>query len=251
MGVPSVAHLQDIQTDATIVASRAAPGENMPVRVRLSNFGDASRADGTITYAIVDSDGREVQSESETVAIETTATFIHSLLLPNSIQPGQYTVRVFVSYRGQQAPAVSSYPFTVERKIAGIFESDLLRYGIIALVSVLFVLGLVWIFEKYHHRAVARHDYSEIESKDRIYYEMVSDIIQQMRLHEGDKALLMAAKIPGLSIDTASGRVSHVEKDPATVVASLVSEYESVFGKHINLSLKGMNGRAIVKSGSR
>jgi hypothetical protein len=247
--IPLVSHAQSIQANSAIVSARIAPGESMPVRVQLSNFGSSSRVDATITYQVTDSTGLTVVSENETVAVETTATFIHTLTLQANTLPGSYKLLVSVAYSGQIAPAVSSYQFTVERKILGVFISDFLKYGFITLVSILFVLGLVWIFERYHHNRQLGHDYSHVPSKTRIYYEIIGDVIQQMRLHEGDTALKMATEVGGLHIDPNTGKVIEIDGDPATVVASLVSEYEQVFGKKINLSFaKNANGKAMVKA---
>jgi predicted phage tail protein len=219
----------------------------MPVRVQLSNFGSQARADTTATFSVLDSNGREVVTEKETVAVETTSTFTHSLMLPPDISPGHYEVQVSIVYQGQQAPAVSSYQFSVERKFAGIFVSDLLKYGLIALLSILFVLGLVWIFEKYQH-STQSHEYSHIPQQTRVYYEIVSDIIYQMRLHEGDAALRIAQETPGLKIDE-DGKVTMLAGDPAAIVASLVSEYKNAFGKKVNLCFgKRASCKAIVKS---
>ncbi len=249
--IPFIASAQDIYTDAFVVAPRSAPGESMPVRVSLSNFGSSTRADAIITYAVVDSVGHEVLSDTETVAVDTTASLIHYVLFPRSIQPGSYTMRVSVVYQGQQVPAVSSFQFLIERKIFGIFMSDFLRYGFISLMTLLLILGLVWIFEKYHHRTKIIHDYSEVPSKNRIYYQITADIIQQMRIHEGDKALDMVAQLPTLMINPNSGEVTSIIGDPAATIASLVVEYEKMFGKRVSLALgKKMQDHAIIKSKS-
>lgn len=220
----------------------------MPVSVHLSNFGSATRADATVTYTVIDVQKNVLLSTTETVAVETSASFLHTLLLPRNIAPGQYTVQVSVTYAGQEMPAVSSYQFIVERKIGGFFISDLIRYGLFGLAGMLVVLYMVWLSEKYRHATRRVHDYSDIPSTQRMYYEIISDIIQKMRVHEGDKALSMAGQLPGLVVNDESGEVINISGDPATIMASLVSGYEETFGKRINLSLKkSATGYAIIK----
>jgi hypothetical protein len=246
--VPWVTNAQNIHADSAQSSTRSAPGENVSVRIQLSNFGSENRADARVTYSVIDAAGHTLATESETEAVETTSTFIHSFALPQSIEPGHYyTMQVSVAYQGQQTPAISSYQFFVERKVFGIFISDLLQYISIVLVTIILILGLVWIFERYHHRRNLPDTYSNIPAKVRVYYEIVGDIIHQMQLHEGDSALEIANTIEGLHIEN-TGKVSELRGDPAVIVATLVSEYEKTFGKHVNFCLgKNTNCRALVK----
>ncbi len=248
-GVPSATSAQEVQTEVLVSAPRVAPGESMSVRVRLSNFGSSSRVDAVIQYTVVDAAGEDVISNTETAAVETTASLVHTFTLPHSIEPGKYSMQVSIFYPGQQTPAVSSYHFIVEPKLLGIFRSDFLRYGIIALVAALFVLGLVWIFDRRLPRISADQDYSNVSKKEQVYYEIISDVIQQMRVHEGDRAVDMATKITGLTVDNNTGRVNHIQGDPALVVASLVASYEKNFAKKVNFSLGRKSlSKAIVKT---
>src|SRR5258708_1695569 len=232
-GNPLAGMAQDIQTNTLVVAPRAAPGESMPVTVRLSNFGLNQRADVTITYAVLDSLDHILVSENETVAVETTAVYARNILLPATLIPGNYTLKVTASYLGQQVPAGSSYQFKVERKIAGIFSSDLFNYGAVALAGIVLALGLTWLFKR--PRAIERpspHS-SKIPRKGRVYYEIIAGVIQEMRLHEGDAALSLARAVSGLKLDE-EGNIRTIAGDPALIVASLVSQYEKVFGKRMN-----------------
>jgi hypothetical protein len=69
-----------------------------------------------------------------------------------------------------------------------------------------------------------------------------------MRTHEGDKALSMAAQIPGLTINNDTGRVLGLTGEPASIVAALVSNYEKRFGKRVNFAFgKNMRERAAVR----
>lgn len=245
--MPGVARMQDIQTDTQVSAPRIAPGESMPVRVKLSNFGSNARSDVVLTYDVISPDGKIVHTENETYAVETTASFIHTLTLPQDIVSGHYTVSVSIAYTGQKSPAVASYPFTVERKIGGIFVSDLMLYGGIACASVLFASAVAWVVTR-RGSPVGTEDYSDVPHEARIYYEVIGDIIRAMRTHEGDKALIMATQTPGLKINADTGRVLRLTEDPASVMAHLVREYEKQFGKRVNLAFgKNIKEHATVR----
>lgn len=124
----------EVKTSSANLVTRVAPGELLPVSVKLVNFGGGRRVDVTIDYYILNEKGDIVLTEKETVAVETTASFIKILQIPRDIQPGQYTAESSITYQGQKVPATANYQFTVERKIAGMFVSQFLIYGVITLI---------------------------------------------------------------------------------------------------------------------
>jgi hypothetical protein len=240
---------QELQTGNNALATRVAPGESLPLSTRLSNFGSNERVDVTIRYEIFDAKESLVLSQSETVAVETSASYLTHVQLPATMAPGLYSARISIIYNGQKVPATATQQFTVERKIFGIFESDFILDSLI-LLAVALVALLVGLVVRRYRRAgqFAAQEYPDVPKDVRVYFEIVSDAIQQMRYHEGDAALDIAAKIPGLSIDAATGRVLAISADPAAVIAATVSEYEKAFGKKLNLSFVGKGeSRAIVR----
>jgi hypothetical protein len=203
------------------------------------NFGSQQRVDVTLTYKIFDSGNQEVFSQTDTVAVETTASFVKQIQLPYDFAPGQYSLVSNLLYQGQMAPATSRFAFTVERKFFGLFLGDLLWLcGIIAFIFV-GNAALIWILRApIQRRGFAMHDYSDKPREERIYYEIVSDTIAQMRQRAGDRALDVALRTEGLMIDGKTGRVLRLTENPAKVVAGLVSGYEKAFGKKVSFSLR-------------
>lgn len=217
--------------------SKVAPGELLPVSVKLSNFGGGKRVDVLVKYSILNSSGTEIYSTSETVAVETTASFIKSVEVPADAAPGTYTAKTAVIYPGQLTPATTQFPFTVERKILGIFQSGFILYGsIVLVVSILLVLLGRFLVKRRVSRFVP-FDYSNIPHYQRTFYEILSDTIMQMRGRVGDDALLIAANIDGLKINE-KGRVLAMTQSPAKIIATLVSEYEKRLGKKVSFSLR-------------
>ncbi|MDO8548224.1 MAG: hypothetical protein Q7R71_00960, partial [bacterium] len=234
---PGFLTAQVLQTGSGALTTRVAPGEPLPLAVRLSNFGNNLRVDVSIKYEILDSRDLLVLSQTETVAVETSASYIKQIALPGSIAPGLYTARTSIFYNGQRVPATASQQFTVERKIYGIFVSDAITGGaILFAVAVLSVLAGLLYRRQRRESLFLPHDYSNIPKEARIYYEILSDAIQQMRYHEGDRAVDIAAKTPGLDIDTTNGKVLSITQNPSQVIASIVSQYENTFGKKLNLA---------------
>jgi len=220
-------------------ASRVAPGDLLPISLKLSNFGGGMRVDALIAYSILDATGREISSTSETVAVETTASFIKSVQIPFDTAPGTYTALTSVTYAGQLTPAISRFSFRVERKILGLFQSDFLLYGGASSIITICVLLLSYILVERRRKArFTPFDYSGISKDRRTFYEILSDTIMQMRQRVGDDALVIASRTAGLTIDPETGRVLALTEPPGKVIAALVSEYERFLGKKVSFSFR-------------
>lgn len=238
-------HSAEVEASGGSFVLRVAPGETLPVSLKLLNFGGSRRIDVSVTYEIFDRNEVRVLREVETVAVETTASFVKKLPIPVNTSPGAYTARTSILYPGQVAPATSQFGFTVERKIVGIFISQLLLYAGITLgVGILFGLVGRFLIHRIRRSRVKPYDYSDVSKEDRLYYELVSDTIMQMRLRVGDDALLMAKTITELEIDS-EGKVLNITKNPAKIMALLVLLYEKNFGKRVTIFQRKHDGRPI------
>jgi len=237
-------HAAEVQTSSGNLVTRVAPGELLPVAVKLTNFGGGSRVDVTIDYRILNEKGEAVITEKETVAVETTASYIKVIQIPRDIAPGNYTAESSIVYQGQKVPATASYQFTIERKILGLFETQFIIYGIITFfVGIASVIASRLIKKKLRVSRIAPHEYTDIPKEERIFYEIVSDIIAQMRQRVGDKALDIAKSIDDLEIDENSGRVLKIKKSPAKIIALLILKYEKTLGKKVSFSFPRPNDK--------
>ncbi len=231
--------IPQIQTSGAGLASRVAPGEFLPVSVKLLNFGSRKKADVVITYKITDAEGKKIYSAEETVAVETTATFVKTIQIPFETPPGRYIAKSSIVYQGQVTPATTEFPFLVERKILGLFQSDFYRYGgITLLISVLMILAGRALIKRHRGVRFTVFDYTDIPHGKRTFYEILSDTIMEMRERVGDDALKIAANIPGLRIDKETGRVLALTGHPSKIIAALVLEYEKLLGKKVSFSFR-------------
>lgn len=226
--------------------SKIAPGEFLPVSVKLVNFGSEKRIDVLVEYKIFDNAQKdiylqkEVHSETETVAVDTTASFIKRIQIPYDFPSGLYTLVTEIYYPYQEQPAVSKFPFAVEKKIGGFFITDLMIYGgaLLAIIVVFIVVAfLIRPRAERHHHIVSR-DYGDKPKELVVYYEILDNIVRQMRLHLGDNAMLIAQEIPGLTINQKTGAVDNIEGDPAKIVSLLIYRYEKVVGQPLSFSIK-------------
>src|SRR4051812_38232432 len=84
--------------------ARVAPGESLPISVKLSNFGSSNEVDITVNYGIFDTRGHQIYTTSETVAVQTTASYIKTLQIPLGTPAGNYIARTSITYQDQLVP---------------------------------------------------------------------------------------------------------------------------------------------------
>jgi len=224
---------------SNLFVTKVAPGEFLPISIKVLNFGGPERIDVTITYYIFNDRDEEVYQSTETVAVETSSTFTRIAQIPFGSKPGNYVAKASIVYKGQSDPAVTQFPFVVEEKIFGLFKTDFYRYNIIFLPVSLFMLWVGYGMVK--RRKLSRlspFNYEKIDQDKRIYFEIISDTITEMRLRVGDRALEVASSIHGLKINKKSGEVLEITEQPFKVIALLVSGYENVLGQKVSFSFR-------------
>ena len=228
-----------LQSASSSLDVKVAPGEMLPVSVRLSNFGGGSRVDVIITYLITSDKGTEIYKTTETVAVETTNNFVKNIQIPFNASPGTYTAATSIEYPGQVAPATTQFKFNVERKIFGLFQSVFIIYG-----GATLLMGALMVIVGYNlvkRRSTSRFspiDYSNIPGGERVFYELISDTMLGMRQKVGDRALDIASGIPGLDINKNTGRITKMTRSPSKVIAELVSGYEKTLGAKVSFSFR-------------
>lgn len=218
---------EDVRSSGDTLISRVAPGEFLPISIKLLNFGNSKRVDVDVLYQIYDSAQNEIYATHDTVAVETTASFVKTIQIPYSTAPGEYTVFSSVTYQGQKVPATTRFPFTVEQKIIGLFKDQFYLYGGITLAISLLagVVGHIWIKRRRLTRSEI-FDYSDVPHDERVFYEIISDTILEMRQHIGDRALNIASDIDGLKIDQNTGRVLNIKQNPSKIVSELMAQFK-------------------------
>jgi hypothetical protein len=234
--LPSVA-LAQVDTTNMGMISKVGPGEVLPVSIKLSNFGSSDKVDVLVKYSILSPVGNEIYSNSETVAVETTASFIKMIPISSDTLPGIYTTNISATYPGQVSPATSQFSFTVERKIFGVFQNNFLLYGGLIVFAVVLIILLGYFLFKRRASRFTPFDYSNIPHNQRTFYEILSDTIMQMRERIGDDALIIAANINGFKINE-EGRVLAITEPPEKIIAALMTEYEKRLGEKFNFTAR-------------
>ncbi|MFO7872217.1 MAG: hypothetical protein R6U26_01080 [Candidatus Undinarchaeales archaeon] len=228
-----------IETSIPKGLNQIAPGDSLPFTVVLTNFGNKTKTDVTILYEVRDGSNNTVFESSETVAVETTASFIRSIEFPSDFKPGTYFLVVEILYPGQISPAVSSMKFEVLPGLFGIFLKDLVAILLVFTGAVLVIITLFLLYLRETKRFISSFDYSHISKNKRTYYKIIDKVISIMRLHAGDKVIEGANRIDGLKVSE-KGEVLELRKNPAEVLAVLTSKYQHISGipKKVKKTLK-------------
>ena len=236
---PTSVNAQSVTLGSAGFDRRVSTDEPLLFSVRLFNFGSHKRTDVIVTYRLLDKDNHIVSSESETIAVETTASFIKQLHLPQNLPAGIYTAEAGTVYPGQVSPAISQFMFEIEPKILGFFRSDFFVWLLSIIISALSGMYLTdRAIDRWRKRFVI-YDYSHVVANDRLYYETISDTIGNMRQHVGDEALRIASNIPGLVIDPFTGKVLFIERSPSKILEVLILRYEALLGRCARVARRG------------
>jgi len=118
-----------------------SPGEEVSGEISLYNLAGTGKVDVLVEYTILNKNGDEILHEQETIAVETSTSFVRSFKLPEGVGSGKYFLYVKTTYNGLVASASSQFnvgiapPLTLSEQILFI------------VVGVLIILALIIFFE--------------------------------------------------------------------------------------------------------
>lgn len=199
------------------------------------------RRDLILQYEIK-KDGEIIAQSKFLKAIETQASFMDFIVIPESTDKGLYIINVTIrDYEGLEEEVSASFQVTGGRRaqLRIYFLIFLSAFSFVALL-IMIQLFMTRVITKGHLRHLSSHEYSNVPKNDRLFYEIISDTIMQMRHRVGDKALELALNIDGLSIND-EGRVLKINKNPAKIIALLILQYEKQLGKKVSFALRETN----------
>ncbi len=132
-------------------------GDHIWFTTKILNLGNENRKDITLEYEAISEEGVIVARKTETVAIETQASFVGSLKVPEKTSSGRYFLEVYLVSNGLEE-AKGSSSFNVEE------EQEKPRKEIVVVLVSLAVLITIIILVVKSKKLVERH---KIKSKIR------------------------------------------------------------------------------------
>jgi hypothetical protein len=99
-------------------------GHVLPFTAKVMNFGSEKRYDVELRHAIIDlTNQTEIDTSTETLAVETQSIKACSLMIPEQTPPGRYALVSRAVYDGRKAEA--SFIFTVIQEISDLVKENL------------------------------------------------------------------------------------------------------------------------------
>lgn len=83
----------NIQLEITQNYRTISPGDSIPFSIKVMNLVNQERKDISLLYEIVDDANNSIASKTETMAIETQASFVGELAIPEEAREGKYYLR--------------------------------------------------------------------------------------------------------------------------------------------------------------
>jgi len=133
--------LMDVKVELLEQFIKSKAGDNIVASVQLYNLGGTSRIDVTLDYFIKNAQEDVVYTTSETIAVETQASSLKTIKLPQTLPPGYYIVYVRATYEGQVAS--SSEWFSVDKEAEQSLQIVLIAIVVLLVVFILIVFILI------------------------------------------------------------------------------------------------------------
>ncbi len=133
----------------------ALPGDDIYYIVEFFNLGDIEdTVDVFVEYRLIDSNGNEILSESESIAVMTKASYVKELKIPKYTGFGRYVIYVKTTYNEEVASA--SVWFNVGKK-------PFLYGGILLIISslIILIITMIIIIKKLNKKTSEYSPYSK------------------------------------------------------------------------------------------
>jgi len=114
-------------------------GENIWFTTKIMNLGGTERMDITLKYSILDEKSNIIAEKSETMAIETQASFVGNLKVPDNAEKGDYNLNVEL-FVNNNKEAESYDSFKINKK-----NNKNLYYLIAGIMTLLFLALLIYL----------------------------------------------------------------------------------------------------------
>ena len=161
INVESEKKLFDISLEISQRFKAVSAGDDIAFAVTIFNLGSPGRVDVKIIYLLKDLENNVISESSELVAVETRASFLKNVHVPEYLKPGKYVLSAEVHYDG--TVGMSSDTFAVVKK-PEVRNTFLIL--VIVLCIILFIALLVW-FIIYRYRKKARDHVTNTEKEIR------------------------------------------------------------------------------------
>lgn len=113
------------------------PGKDLIANIIIYNLGEVGKVDANIDYIIENENGSVIATSSDTVAVETQASFAKTINIPEDTPDGKYLLYVHIAYNGKVAGSSTFFNVTTS------FVSQRDKVYILIIAFLLLILTIV------------------------------------------------------------------------------------------------------------
>ncbi len=198
----------DVAVTIPGVYRQVLPGREVVAQINIFNLKTVGRVDVSVDYGIKDFSGNLLASGDFTAAVETSASFVKGLSIPQNTTAGQYVMFATVRYRNIVTSGSDSFE-VIERPKA---EFGLNTFVIVAaFASFVFIVFMLLIFiavlDMLHHPAAGKGKKIEKKKEEEEVYEE-EEITAKEKSEEKEGAEEIQKKLAALEEAFESGLIS-------------------------------------------
>jgi len=209
-----------------------APGDEILVETILDQFRFNKKTDVVVNYEVKDQDMGSILKQHQTVAIETQASFLKTIDLPQDIPTGRYTLFNSIQNLDSTILATANTSFEVAKPSPGYSESKNIfiithrSIVVLCLIAGLTILLGILLMNK---KKVPTSPHN-IKEKNISYRDLVETIVKQNSFFGGDKSITLANEVKGLSVSQ-KGDVIKMCGNGLETIKSLIRLYRLSIGE--------------------
>lgn len=133
------AESSNLEIDIPKAYEKVSNGDSVLFTIKFFNLANQGRMDINMEYNVLNSKGEIKFTKSETVAVETQASFVRNFAVPNDFPLGMYTIQAKVTYSDNRE-------VTAERSFEIIKKNELKTAYIIAGILIMIILAVLFYF---------------------------------------------------------------------------------------------------------
>ncbi len=173
--IESKGPLFDVSVEIPKASQSVFPGESVISFIKIYSLGESRKVDALIEYSLMDSMGEVISLDHETVAVETRASLIKEIEVPETAKSGNYFIYAKVMYNNQSAS--SSAKFFVKKR--SFFQTGTFIYALLIAILVLLTAIFIVIYLELKSRSRAKGE--------KIIDERILASKNQVKFKEGKK----------------------------------------------------------------
>jgi hypothetical protein len=140
--IPLVAAAANLEVEIPQEYHSIEPGTKLIFTTKLLQLTDIGRRDVTLKYEILNQQNQVVLTKSETVAVQTQASFVGNIDIPASVEEGTHSLKVTLISETEQNPEALA-TFSILSESSQTNSAIYIYAAIIAIIVVFLVLILI------------------------------------------------------------------------------------------------------------